>query len=379
VIFALGRHIGSPAFLNDVAALQAWTTTVEVTNDKPIRAVYFILGALSLELLNSPDLVFGEVRWRFPPDFPTQRALVWPSVLRMKINPPVPRVAVAHLVPDKIIPVVYKPEEMPLASLEVVRETDFELLADMIASLTRESFEKGVYAPVGLFRVDLPPALPLHPIGVTVLYVYTDGRMCWLRLGTPEAEGLILEWEPEKFQQRLDLKTRGKLSDGDAIDLWLTCTMAGLWRDMRVAGETVLIRQRPGGGGPARSATSRVGEKPKHQAALVLPKQKIIFEGNGRTYEWSTSEERERMVRVAHAVRGHLRRLPEGWKRSAEAEQMAADFGVVLPEGHTFVRPHVTSGEALPDARPVIARGLNTLVSLLGQRKAQTSKNSPEA
>jgi hypothetical protein len=111
----------------------------------------------------------------------------------------------------------------------------------------------------------------------------------------------------------------------------------------------------------------------------VLPKQKIIFEGNGRTYEWSTSEERERMVRVAHAVRGHLRRLPEGWKRSAEAEQMAADFGVVLPEGHTFVRPHVTSGEALPDARPVIARGLNTLVSLLGQRKAQTSKNSPEA
>lgn len=50
-----------------------------------------------------------------------------------------------------------------------------------------------------------------------------------------------------------------------------------------------------------------------------------------------------RDVRVTlspHLVSGHIRRLPEGWNRSEEAEAAAAEFGIKLDDGQTFVRPH---------------------------------------
>ena len=57
---------------------------------------------------------------------------------------------------------------------------------------------------------------------------------------------------------------------------------------------------------------------------------------------------------------------PEGWSRSLDAEGEAREWGVVLPDGFTFVRPHVRGGHD-HDPAPVVAkaRGLQTLSALL--------------
>jgi len=65
-----------------------------------------------------------------------------------------------------------------------------------------------------------------------------------------------------------------------------------------------------------------------------------------------------------------LRRLPAGWKARHEAIRLAEGFGIVVPAGHTFVRPHYRGGraalekpEALPEI-PAVARGLASLMLL---------------
>ncbi|MEM2493684.1 MAG: hypothetical protein QXE23_09125, partial [Nitrososphaerota archaeon] len=84
--------------------------------------------------------------------------------------------------------------------------------------------------------------------------------------------------------------------------------------------------------------------------------------------DWGEREERERIARAAHAVRGHLRRLPPGWKPSEEARAIAMGFGVVVPDGFTFVRPHMRGGRKEGEGegeREAVARGLRSL-ALLG-------------
>ena len=79
-----------------------------------------------------------------------------------------------------------------------------------------------------------------------------------------------------------------------------------------------------------------------------------------------TPEDREIVTRRSHGVRGHLRQLPEAWSSSLAAEGEAREWGFVLPDGYTFVRPHVRGGHD-HDPAPVIAkaRGLQTLSALL--------------
>ena len=47
-----------------------------------------------------------------------------------------------------------------------------------------------------------------------------------------------------------------------------------------------------------------------------------------------------RVTLSPHLVSGHLRKLPQGWNVSDQAIQHASEFGIHLPDGHTFVRPH---------------------------------------
>lgn len=47
-----------------------------------------------------------------------------------------------------------------------------------------------------------------------------------------------------------------------------------------------------------------------------------------------------RVTLSPHLVSGHLRKLPEGWKRSEQAEEHASEFVIQVGEGQTFVRPH---------------------------------------
>ncbi len=64
-------------------------------------------------------------------------------------------------------------------------------------------------------------------------------------------------------------------------------------------------------------------------------------------------------------MRGHLRRLPEGWCPSEGARAAAAWYGLVLSPDHTFVRPH-TRGGAVLAGRPIAALGLASLLAMAG-------------
>lgn len=57
-------------------------------------------------------------------------------------------------------------------------------------------------------------------------------------------------------------------------------------------------------------------------------------------------EEYEKEIKK-YFVKGHIRRLPEGYSVSKEAKQHAAEFGIDLIEGYTFVRPYENSEEKI--------------------------------
>lgn len=47
-----------------------------------------------------------------------------------------------------------------------------------------------------------------------------------------------------------------------------------------------------------------------------------------------------------HGVVWHRRKLPNGWKASPEARGLAEEYGIVLEENETFVRPHLRGNES---------------------------------
>jgi len=78
---------------------------------------------------------------------------------------------------------------------------------------------------------------------------------------------------------------------------------------------------------------------------------------------WASAADRRAIRKAMTLVRGHLRRLREGQHPSASAQAAASSYGIVLPPGHTFVRPHARGGTAFA-ARPVAAQGLASLLAL---------------
>lgn len=68
------------------------------------------------------------------------------------------------------------------------------------------------------------------------------------------------------------------------------------------------------------------------------------------TEEEGEKEESEnqgyREVRL-HGVIWHIRRLPQGWKASPDAEALAIQAGITLRDGETFVRPHSRGSKKL--------------------------------
>ena len=84
-----------------------------------------------------------------------------------------------------------------------------------------------------------------------------------------------------------------------------------------------------------------------------------------RQRQWGSGEEREHILRRAHQVRGFLRRLSPRHRASELAREFARAAGLVLPDGTTYVRPHMRGGAA-PGEPVVRARGLMSLEVLLG-------------
>ncbi len=254
-----------------------------------------------------------------------------------------------------------------------------DTLDRMIAAnnaLIREADEKAVFSPRGYFSLRLPPGMPLRHMGFTRVRVMADEDRLLTRLesdGVPT--GPITEWKPTVFlfSPGMSLSARA----------WLLLALAALWHDLRVAGEASILPERDddyeGAAPPPASDQPRRPAAPSQESVLYLPRKLYTLEITGRR-QWSTHAERAVLETRLRQFPGFTRRLAAGWKRSAHAEELAAYFGVVLPDGRTFVKPHTRNvrvrGDA-PEQKPitVISRGLGTLVAIAATQGADETQD----
>ncbi len=286
----------------------------------------------------APDAWAQTVEW--------QRSGVTPEALRYLTNNDMP---VSDLT---TINRVFLPDQSPPTN------EDPSLCHGLASALLREADDEGVYVPGGAFVLALPDDYPLRAWGVSALRVWAQYDGLWLAVVTDDGQtGASFGWRP-----------------GQPIARWvvaepaaplLETTLAALWRDLCVAGEESVperdrrkARRRPGRPRPKRRAARRT--LPGKRAARLRVRDRR---------QWGTDEEREAIQRRAHGVRGHLRRLRVGWQAGGQARSMAGEFGIALPDGYTFVRPHVRGGEGdaeTPTETVVQSRGLATVMALLG-------------
>jgi hypothetical protein len=239
---------------------------------------------------------------------------------------------------------------------------DSPLASDLAASLCRallaELAERGEsYVPTGGCRIQLPENGLLNAWGIRELRVWLTSEGLWCAL--PAADhwpGVVFEWRPGRPLRRWVVS--------DAVAPALEIVLTALWRDLRVEGDTVVPARhhRPPAALPAPELAHRLKTRD-------LPRKRYFSLSGERT--WGTVEERERIHRAAHAVAGHRRRLLPGARASAAALQRAAEYAFLVPEGYTFVRPHIAglegeeADQAAPQGPVVRARGLATVAAWL--------------
>lgn len=240
---------------------------------------------------------------------------------------------------------------------------DADLARGLWHALAARAQAEGRYRPSGRFRVRAPDLPLFRRAGVTALRVAADPHGLWVQLMGERGPGEIFRFDQE-MPPRPDL----------AADPAWVAAAAALWHDLVVG---IPARSRHGAGEDRQAEhLSEKRDQPVPSSGsqpLVLPRPFRISASPGKDREpeaeWGEPKELEHLRRAAHMVRGHLRRLPPGWSASAEARELAEIFGVILPEGYTFVRPHLRGdrgeGSDLPLEREAVARGLRSL-ALLG-------------
>lgn len=233
---------------------------------------------------------------------------------------------------------------------------DRDMATALSRQFLREAKREAVYAPTGAFIVDVPDDLHLSAWGVRRLKIWCEPDCLWCGVVDDDEElSCIFQWSPGS-------PLRSWLPH-ELIKPALQATLAALWRDLRIAGEDVFPAY-----GSARSKW-RQRQSTSRRTRKRLPTKKRYMLEDRRT--WGSKEEHDAIRRRAHGVRGHLRQLPEGWQRSEDAVELARAHSLSLPDGFTFVRPHVRGGKngdeaEVPEATIVQAQGLSSLVTLLG-------------
>jgi len=240
--------------------------------------------------------------------------------------------------------------------------TDSPLAPDLAASLCRallaEFTERGEsYVPTGGCRIRLPENAVLNAWGITELRVWLTAQGLWCAL--PAANhwpGVVFEWRPGRPLRRWAVS--------DAVAPALEVVLTALWRDLRVEGDTIVPTRN------CRPPAVRPTQEPARRLTVRDLPRKRYFGLSGER-DWGAPEERERIQLAAHAVAGHRRRLAPGARASAAALQRAAEYAFLVPEGYTFVRPHIAglegaeADQAAPQGPVVRARGLATVAAWL--------------
>jgi hypothetical protein len=152
---------------------------------------------------------------------------------------------------------------------------------------------------------------------------------------------LCFWWSPERH---------GAWSIGAKHAWAINVLMSCIWRDACVVKHKMFHER--------RRAQKKPLEKQQKQQ-----KKKLVLPRVVKQAAWGPDEEREKIVRTAHPVRQHYRRLPDGWRASRQARANARNLGnPEPPDGWTFVLPHQRGGEGRAgiEAMPVICLGLKT-------------------
>ena len=238
------------------------------------------------------------------------------------------------------------------------------LMQGMAEALLEEARENAAYIPYGQFTLRLPADNPLAPWGVKRLRVWAEPDRLWVQFvgKGSKARGASLEWRPDRPMRPF------VISENSGAVAAAHLVFAALWHDLVTAATAALPEQDQ--------------EPPKDMVAEVQARERARREGHargrGRSYrtlprkkkvrirgrrDWSTAAERKRIMR-RHRVSGHLRQLPKGWHASEEAQRWARRYGFIVPQGYTFVRPHMRGSDERDVETVVVARGLEALMLL---------------
>jgi hypothetical protein len=239
-----------------------------------------------------------------------------------------------------------------------ISDGTFVLLEKTLAQSARERRQ---YVPAGRFLVRIPQGLTwLRKAGFRYVAVVARDEGLWLTLlddawrRTP-----FWWWSPEE-----------PLPPPIALppDIWAMCMALGaaLWHDLAVAGPLSFVEADSERSQPAVGPGTLVTVRRK-QPTREIGGVRVKYEGRWRwgddVEEWRTRQAQVK-GRGAHQVRGFLRELPTGWHVGSTGRESAFLHGIVLPDGYTFVRPHVRGrGEiVVPTVR---SHGLATLVQMV--------------
>lgn len=224
-------------------------------------------------------------------------------------------------------------------------------------SLIRDATENAYFVPSGGFRLAFPRGYPLRTWGMLGLRVHADPEGLWVSTHPNKGQN-VFRWEPGGQINPILIPSEV----APLIDI----TLSALWRDIKVAGETVVRRR------GNRKSASASKPRTREQNVRYLPRNRIVFSGEAR--EWGSQEEHEAIKRLRHGVGEHFRRLHDGQQASDVARQNAADFGyAVVPDGFTFVKPHVRGhgGEEIKKTVTVVAQGLQAATVFLDKQKSK--------
>jgi hypothetical protein len=272
--------------------------------------------------------------------------------------------------PPQALPLRRGLVERSAAALRGEGDEAARLAAGLFRALMDVAAREARYVPQGRLRVRTADLPPLQARGVAAFRVAADPHGLWLRPVDQEGR------EGEIFRLDRTLPPRPDLAK---VDPFWPAVAAALWYDLVVGvpQPAPAARRRAARADGEGEGEGEAGEAlpsgPVREGLRRLPRPFRVIAGEEAEEpeaEWGDPEARRRWARAAHAVRGHLRRLPAGWKAHPGALRLAEGFGVVVPEGFTFVRPHLRGGRAAPPEQeappeiPAVARGLMSLMLL---------------
>jgi hypothetical protein len=360
LLMLLGREVWNPTILRQLPIFE------------PGKSVEDILypGFLALcfpEFENITTLDVNGITVQLPARPSPERMLVFPQYLEWII----------FHVPPSILQHIHKrtfPVWSPFEAYLLFNDDDLDVLKSTAATLIRIAESQKRYVPQGDFFLHLPENIQ-SLIGVDTLRLIVDPNGIW-----------VVPYNPDKDRYGQSFRYNPHAPDhlspaicGTGYREILDVILSALWHDLLTGGHSGLYPHptpRPYRAvSPASHASTTRSQRAQTPVYSPLRRrtETITIEG---WHAWGSDEERRIIQRRAHQVRGFLRRLPHGQRPSEQALDNALFYGLIVPDGYTFVRPHVRGRQA-GDTNPVEIRTRGLATALITLTNLKPSIENP--